>query len=184
MRVALTLTQRQPFGTILWHPVTVGLTLVGQLAGIVDHVIGRAPRWRGRVVDDRRRVRRRADEPDVGVDRRAAGHGPDGHGAGRAWPGCQAGHRYPAIGDHGRPIDDGRERGTRPWTHPVEVAACSDDVAAIRGGDSRAPARSAPDGECRWRASFAVAMAIVACGLVTAVWLRELAPLAHQLGLG
>jgi hypothetical protein len=30
---------------------------------------------------------------------------------------------------------------------------------------------------------FAIAMAIAACGLVTALWLRELAPLAHQLGL-
>ena len=30
----------------------------------------------------------------------------------------------------------------------------------------------------------AVALAIVACGLVAAVWLRELAPLGHQLGLG
>lgn len=50
MRVALTVTQREPFSTVLWHPVTVGLTLIGQLAGIVDHVIGRAPRWRGRIV--------------------------------------------------------------------------------------------------------------------------------------
>lgn len=30
----------------------------------------------------------------------------------------------------------------------------------------------------------AIAMAIGACGLAAAVWLRELAPLAHQLGLG
>jgi hypothetical protein len=30
---------------------------------------------------------------------------------------------------------------------------------------------------------FAVGMAIAACGLVAAVWLRQLAPLAHQLGL-
>ena len=51
MRIVLALTQRQSFSTILWHPLTVGLTLVGQLAGIVDHVIGRAPRWRGRVVE-------------------------------------------------------------------------------------------------------------------------------------
>jgi len=50
MRVALALTQRQPATTILWHPVTVGLALVGQLAAIVDHVIGRAPRWRGREI--------------------------------------------------------------------------------------------------------------------------------------
>jgi hypothetical protein len=50
MRVAMTLTQRQPLSTILWHPVTIGLTLVGQLAAIVDHVIGRRARWRGRVL--------------------------------------------------------------------------------------------------------------------------------------
>ena len=51
MRFALMLTHRQPVTTVLWHPVTVGLMLIGQLAGIVDHVIGRAPRWRGRVVE-------------------------------------------------------------------------------------------------------------------------------------
>jgi hypothetical protein len=31
---------------------------------------------------------------------------------------------------------------------------------------------------------FAIAMAIAACGMVAAVWMRELAPLARQLGLG
>ena len=31
---------------------------------------------------------------------------------------------------------------------------------------------------------FAIAMAIVACGMVAAVWMRALAPLARQLGLG
>ncbi len=41
MRLALTLTQRQSAWTILWHPVTVVLTLVGQLLGIVDHLTGR-----------------------------------------------------------------------------------------------------------------------------------------------
>jgi 4-hydroxybenzoate polyprenyltransferase len=51
MRLALTLTQRQPLTTILWHPVTVGITLIGQFAGIVDHVLGRAPRWYGRVLE-------------------------------------------------------------------------------------------------------------------------------------
>ena len=30
---------------------------------------------------------------------------------------------------------------------------------------------------------LALALAIVACGLTAAVWLRELAPLAHQIGL-
>lgn len=46
-RFALVLTQRQPLSTILWHPVTVGLALIGQLAGLVDHVSGRSPSWRG-----------------------------------------------------------------------------------------------------------------------------------------
>jgi hypothetical protein len=31
---------------------------------------------------------------------------------------------------------------------------------------------------------MALALAIVACGLTAAVWMRELAPLAHRLGLG
>jgi hypothetical protein len=33
-------------------------------------------------------------------------------------------------------------------------------------------------------ALLALALAIGACGLAIAVWLRQLAPLAHQLGLG
>ncbi len=45
-RFALVLTQRQPLTTVLWHPVTVGLTLVGQLAGVMDHITGRRPAWR------------------------------------------------------------------------------------------------------------------------------------------
>ena len=51
MRIAMALTQRQPFRTVFWHPVTIGVTIIGQLAAIVDHVIGRAPRWRGRIVE-------------------------------------------------------------------------------------------------------------------------------------
>ena len=46
-RFALVLTQRQPISTVLWHPVTVGVTLVGQLAALVDHVTGRTPETRG-----------------------------------------------------------------------------------------------------------------------------------------
>ena len=42
-RFALILTQRQPMTTVLWHPVTIGLALIGQAAGVVDHVTGRAP---------------------------------------------------------------------------------------------------------------------------------------------
>jgi hypothetical protein len=30
----------------------------------------------------------------------------------------------------------------------------------------------------------ALALAIVACGLTTAMWMRNLGPIAHQLGLG
>ena len=44
-RFALVLTQRQPLSTVLWHPVTVGLTLIGQLGGLADHVIGRSATW-------------------------------------------------------------------------------------------------------------------------------------------
>ena len=40
-RFALVLTQRHPLTTVLWHPVTVGVALIGQLAGVVDHVTGR-----------------------------------------------------------------------------------------------------------------------------------------------
>jgi 4-hydroxybenzoate polyprenyltransferase len=47
-RFALVLTQRQPLSTVLWHPVTILVALVGQFAALVDHVTGRAPaarRW-------------------------------------------------------------------------------------------------------------------------------------------
>jgi hypothetical protein len=41
MRLALAITQRQSPATIAWHPVTVIVTLIGQVAGIADHVLGR-----------------------------------------------------------------------------------------------------------------------------------------------
>lgn len=41
VRVALVITQRQSPATIAWHPVTVIVMLIGQVAGIVDHVLGR-----------------------------------------------------------------------------------------------------------------------------------------------
>ncbi len=41
VRLALTITQRQSPATIAWHPVTVLVMLIGQVAGIVDHVVGR-----------------------------------------------------------------------------------------------------------------------------------------------
>jgi hypothetical protein len=45
-RVALVVSQRHPSTTILWHPVTMLLTIVGQIAGIADHVAGHATRAR------------------------------------------------------------------------------------------------------------------------------------------
>ena len=39
-RVALIVTQHHPLRTIVWHPVTIGLLVVGQAAAIVDHVRG------------------------------------------------------------------------------------------------------------------------------------------------
>jgi hypothetical protein len=42
-RFALILTQRQPLTTVFWHPVTIGLALIGQAAGLLDHVTGRLP---------------------------------------------------------------------------------------------------------------------------------------------
>ncbi len=47
-RIVLAITQQQPLLSILWHPVTVGVTLVGQAAGIVDrvtlaHALGSVP---------------------------------------------------------------------------------------------------------------------------------------------
>ena len=41
MRVVLAIVDRQPVRTIAWHPVTVLVTLIGQVGGIVDHVLGR-----------------------------------------------------------------------------------------------------------------------------------------------
>jgi 4-hydroxybenzoate polyprenyltransferase len=38
-RLALTLTQRQPPSSVLWHPVTIVIALVGQLASVVEHVL-------------------------------------------------------------------------------------------------------------------------------------------------
>ncbi len=40
-RLALMVTQRQSPATVAWHPVTVIVMLVGQVAGIADHVLGR-----------------------------------------------------------------------------------------------------------------------------------------------
>ena len=40
-RLLICLTQRQSPTTLFWHPVTILVTLVGQVAGIVDVVTGR-----------------------------------------------------------------------------------------------------------------------------------------------
>jgi 4-hydroxybenzoate polyprenyltransferase len=47
-RLLLAITQRQPLVSVLWHPVTVAVTLAAQVLGIADHVAGRRPTWRGR----------------------------------------------------------------------------------------------------------------------------------------
>jgi 4-hydroxybenzoate polyprenyltransferase len=46
VRFALVLTQREPLSTVFWHPVTIGVTLVGQLVALADHVTGRTPTYR------------------------------------------------------------------------------------------------------------------------------------------
>ena len=40
VRIVLAITQRQPLLSIVWHPVTVVVALIGQAAGIVDRVRG------------------------------------------------------------------------------------------------------------------------------------------------
>jgi hypothetical protein len=41
MRALLAIVERQPPTAILWHPVTILITLIGQVLGLVDHVLGR-----------------------------------------------------------------------------------------------------------------------------------------------
>ena len=40
-RIALVVTQRQSPTTIAWHPVTILIAVIGQIAGIADHIAGR-----------------------------------------------------------------------------------------------------------------------------------------------
>ena len=40
-RLALALIEREPLGSIVWHPVTIAIALVGQVAAIADGVRGR-----------------------------------------------------------------------------------------------------------------------------------------------
>lgn len=44
-RLALAITQREPVATIVWHPLTVALMVIGQVIGIADFVVGRRPRY-------------------------------------------------------------------------------------------------------------------------------------------
>ena len=49
-RLLLAIRERMPVRTVLWHPVTVSLTLAAQVASIVDAVRGRPASWRGRTM--------------------------------------------------------------------------------------------------------------------------------------
>ncbi|MBA2701513.1 MAG: glycosyltransferase, partial [Chloroflexi bacterium] len=49
-RTVLAVTQRQSLLTIAWHPVTIVVTLAGQLLGIADHALGREPAQRRRAL--------------------------------------------------------------------------------------------------------------------------------------
>ncbi len=52
-RITLALAEHQPLASILWHPLTVGATMLGQLASLVDGVRGATPIWRGRPYETR-----------------------------------------------------------------------------------------------------------------------------------
>lgn len=47
-RIGLAVLEHQPLLSVLWHPLTVGATMLGQLASLVDGVRGVQPIWRGR----------------------------------------------------------------------------------------------------------------------------------------
>jgi len=49
-RALLAIREHMPVRTVLWHPVTVVLTLAAQMASIVDAVRGRPASWRGRTM--------------------------------------------------------------------------------------------------------------------------------------
>jgi 4-hydroxybenzoate polyprenyltransferase len=50
-RLVVAIRERMPLRTVLWHPLTVGVTTIAQVASVVDAVRGRPPRWRGRPVE-------------------------------------------------------------------------------------------------------------------------------------
>ncbi|HXM54617.1 MAG TPA: prenyltransferase [Candidatus Dormibacteraeota bacterium] len=50
LRVLLAWRERQPWRTILWHPVTFAAACCFQAASVADGLAGRAPVWRGRRV--------------------------------------------------------------------------------------------------------------------------------------
>ena len=113
MRVALTLTQREPFTTVLWHPVTVGLTLArpagrdrrprhraGAAMARPDRRARRAIRGRGRTARRGRIGRARLTSAPTSVGRPATRltgparpYGPDV----RVVIGTRHGGRWPSI---------------------------------------------------------------------------------------
>jgi 4-hydroxybenzoate polyprenyltransferase len=50
-RLLVAIRERMPLRTVLWHPLTVGVTTVAQVASVVDAVRGRPARWRGRPLE-------------------------------------------------------------------------------------------------------------------------------------
>jgi 4-hydroxybenzoate polyprenyltransferase/GT2 family glycosyltransferase len=52
-RVALAALEHQPLVSVVWHPVTVGATMLGQLASLVDGLRVASPIWRGRPYEPR-----------------------------------------------------------------------------------------------------------------------------------
>ena len=50
-RVLLAIRERMPLRTVVWHPLTVAVTTVAQVASVVDAVRGRPARWRGRPLE-------------------------------------------------------------------------------------------------------------------------------------
>jgi 4-hydroxybenzoate polyprenyltransferase len=50
-RVFVAIRERMPLRTVLWHPLTVGVTTAAQVASIVDAVRGRPARWHGRPLE-------------------------------------------------------------------------------------------------------------------------------------
>ena len=103
-RLAIIATQHHPLRTLLWHPVTVGLLVVGQVAAIADHIRGpRAPE--------------RSPEPP---EPEPTGPTADSTAepATDAWPQGQAGRRDPAGETMGLPDAVAPDTRPGPPRHP------------------------------------------------------------------